>query len=241
MPSTTATRIDAAIVIAQPGSAEPDHARYVLRDSTDDHSTSIQLVRTAEQADRRPGRPHPRARGALGRPLAPGASRRGRRAGAADRRGHRRGRDLLRRREAAAASRRHRGGSRRRGARAVRSRGAGGRPRRSTSPTVDLEHGPETYVQFSGNLIPGLGHGDAGARAVAPRGRRRDRRCRPRGAAPGRRAARARLGVRRWRFPPRRGAALPLRAALLGIVASPAYPFDPGRFGVGVGELSCWR
>lgn len=226
--------IDAAIVIAQPGSAGPAKP-YVLRDSTSEDSTSIQLVRTAEQAVADQADRSSEPRGAwtdiarLALPVAAGE-------------------------QAALISE---------GVDAVAISSHGEEPLEASADgeddldgevlgqfgsavlatvlavdqsTVDLEHGPDTYVQFSGNLIPGWALATLALALLAPAGiaaidgvarasRRRDGELRALGWA-------ATLAL------PPLGALLFLYLlSLLGIVTSPGYPFDPGRFGVGLGEL----
>jgi hypothetical protein len=103
--------------------------------------------------------------------------------------------------------------------------------------SAPLDHGPEAYVGFAGNLIPGWAIALLALALILPAAT---------AALDGvARAARGRAGTVRslaWAL----GLALPLLAtlvlvyvlALLGLIVRPLYPFDPGRFGVGVGELA---
>ena len=100
-----------------------------------------------------------------------------------------------------------------------------------------LEHGPEAYVEFSENLIPGWAIAVLALALILPAGV---------AALDGvARSARRRFGTLRaiaWAF----GLALPLLGAMIvlyllsvaGIVADPVYPFDPGRYTVGFGEVA---
>jgi MFS family permease len=102
--------------------------------------------------------------------------------------------------------------------------------------TTPLEHGPSSYVRFSGNLVPGWAIAVLSLALLIPAGV---------AALDGTaRAARRRAGIVRaltWAA----ALALPLLAtlvlvyllALTGLIARPRYPFDPGRFGVGGGEI----
>jgi hypothetical protein len=225
--------ISSAIVVSQPGAAatRPPH---VLRHSTNDRSTSMGLVRTAEetlaeQSDREPG-----DRGFfsdLSRLAIPTAA----------------GEQSVLIAE---------------GLDAIAISSAGERP---LAPSADTEedidydvltefgsaalgtvlvldpvpappaHGPDTYVEFSGSLIPGWALAVFALSLILPAGV---------AALDGvARAARRRAGEVRalgWAF----ALALPLAGALLlvlllgllGAVADPTYPFDPGRFDLGLGE-----
>lgn len=226
--------IDAAIVLAQPGAAEPEKP-HVLRDSSDDRSTSAQLVSIAEQAvsnqaDRAPGERGTFADLArLAMPTAAGE-------------------------QAVLISE---------GLDAVAISSAGEQPLPESRDEPDdldpevlaqfgsaalvtalvldqagapLDHGPDAYVGFAGNLIPGWAIALLALALILPAAI---------AALDGvARAARRRAGAVRslaWAL----GLALPLLAtlvlvyllAVLGLVARPRYPFDPGRFGVGIGEL----
>ena len=106
----------------------------------------------------------------------------------------------------------------------------------STPPRRRHEHGPATYLTLAGNLVPGWTLGLLALTLLLP-------------------PALASLDAMRQAF--RRGRAprsalawaasrsLPLLAALLlfyllaisGIVARPAFPFDPSRFRVGAGQI----
>jgi hypothetical protein len=226
--------IDAVVVIAQPGSASPVEP-HVLRDSTDDRSTSAQLVRTAEQAVADQADTAPGERGTfadlarLAMPVAAGdqsvviadgidsiaISSAGEKplAPAED------GLDDL---DSDALS-------------------AYGSAALATVLAVDqtttpLEHGPSSYVGFSGNLIPGWAIAVLSLALLIPPGV---------AALDGvARASRRRAGIVRaltWAV----ALALPLLAtlvlvyllALAGLIARPRYPFDPQRLGLGGGEL----
>lgn len=226
--------IEAAIVIAQPGSRDP-RPPYVLRRSLDDSSTSIQLVRTAEAAIAdRAGRPAEDARtlqdlARLAMPVAAGE-------------------------HAALIAE---------GVDAIAISSAGERPLPPSQDTEEhldtdvlsefgsavlgtllavdqsllpLEHGPDAYVEFSGSLVPGWAIGVLALALLMP-------------AAVAAfdavaRSARRRSGTGHalaWAG----GLAAPLLGALillyllsgLGIVIQPAYPFDPARFDAGFGEV----
>lgn len=226
--------VEAAIVIGQPGAAEPAKP-HVLRDSTDDSSTNAQLVSIAEQAvsdqaDRAPGE-----RGTFA--------------------------DLARLAMPSAAG--DQSVLIEEGLDAVAFSSAGERP---LSPgadgpedldpevmaqfgsaalatvlvldqaTASLDHGPDAYVRFSGSLIPGWSIALMALALILPAGI---------AALDGvARAARRRSGVIRslaWGI----GLALPPLAtvvaiyvlAVLGLIVRPLYPFDPGRFDLGFGEL----
>jgi Peptidase family M28 len=98
------------------------------------------------------------------------------------------------------------------------------------------EHGPGAYVPLAGNLVPGWALAVLALALLLPAAI---------AAADGlRRAARRgeRAGWALW-WSASRG--LPLLAALLllyllglsGLVARPRFPFDPGRFGIGAGQI----
>lgn len=226
--------IDAVIVIAQPGSSNPVQP-HVLRDPVDDRSTSAQLVRTAEQAVSDQADVAPGDRGTfadLARLAMPAAA--GDQAVAIGD-----GLDSV----------------------AISSAGEEPLPPAEDAPgdlgpnsltafgsatlgtilavdqaTTSLEHGPSSYVGFAGNLIPGWAIAVLALALLIPPGLAAFD-----GVA---RAARRRAGIGRalaWAV----GLALPLLATLVlvyllavaGLIVRPRYPFDPGRFGVGIGEL----
>jgi len=225
--------IDAAIVLAQPGSAAPREP-HVLRDSTDDRSTSAQLVQTAEQAIADVGEltvPSRSAFADLARLAMPTAA----------------GEQAVLIADGLAA---------------VALSSAGERPIPSADDEVEdldpetlgsfgaaalavvlaldqtsapLDHGPDTYVEFAGNLIPDWALATLALALLMPAAV---------AVVDGLAKATRRGGAARalaWAG----GLALPPLATLLfiyllavpGLVPSPRYPFDPGRFGVGVGEL----
>ena len=227
--------VEAAIVIEQPGAAEPSKP-HVLRDATDDSSTNAQLVSIAEQAV----------------------------ADQADRAAGGRGTftDIARLAMPAAAG--DQSVLIAEGIDAVAFSSAGERPLPEDrdgpddldpqvmaefgsaalatllvldQATTSLEHGPETYVGFSGSLIPGWAIAVMALALILPAGV---------AALDGvARAARRRSGVIRslaWAV----GLALPPLAtvvaiyvlAVLGLIVRPLYPFDPGRFDLGLGELA---
>jgi hypothetical protein len=226
--------IEAAIVIAQPAAAGP-HQPFVLRDSTDDTSTSAQLVRTAEQAVADQAARSSGGRGwfadlaRLAMPVAVGDQ----------------------------------GVLIAEGVDAVAISSAGEKPLPAAADgpddldptslgefgaavlatvlaidqsTIPLEHGAEAYVEFAGNLVPGwalatlalallLPAAIAAVDGVARAARR------------GEGEARALGWAGALALPPLATLALLYLLSLVGLVASPPFPFDPGRFGVGAGEL----
>ncbi len=228
--------IEAAVVISQPGFKDP-RPPFVLRHSTDDRSTSIGLVRTAEATvaeqvtvPDEPGIGFFAGLARLAFPVAVGE-------------------------QAVLISE---------GIDAIGISSAGETPlppadsgtedldpetlTQFGSATLDLllaldqslqplEHGPEAYVEFSENLIPGWAIAVLALALILPAGV---------AALDGvARSARRRFGTLRaiaWAF----GLALPLLGAMIvlyllsvaGIVADPVYPFDPGRFTVGFGEVA---
>ena len=226
-------RIQSAIVLAQPGFANP-RPPHVLRHSVDDGSTSMGLVRTAEEtlsegSDRDPGE-----RGFLA--------------------------DLSRLAIPTAAGEQSVLIAEGLDAIAISSAGEPPlAPADDTEEDLDYEvlaefgaaalgtilvldplaappaHGPDTYVEFSGSLIPGWALSVLALSLILPAGV---------AALDGvARAARRRAGEVRalgWAF----ALALPLAGALAlvlllgvaGVVADPAYPFDPGEFTVGLSE-----
>jgi Peptidase family M28 len=225
--------IEAAIVLTQPGSGSPTRP-YVLRHSTDDRSTSMQLVRTAEetvtvQTTRRHAPPRLFAGLArLAMPVAAGEQ----------------------------------GVLISEGVDAVGLSSAGERPLdpaddqpQDLDPEVlaqfggaalgivlaidawipPIEHGPDAYVEFSGSLVPGWSIAMLALALIAPAAV---------AAVDGvARAARRRAGTIRslsWSV----ALALPLLATLVvlyllsvaGVVADAPYPFDPARFDFGPDE-----
>ncbi len=225
--------IDAAIVLAQPGSAAPAKP-HVLRDSTDDRSTSAQLVQTAEQAIADHGEHSSRSRGAFA--------------------------DLARLAMPTAAG--EQAGLIAEGLDAVAISSAGERPLPSVQDeaadldpetlgrfgaaalavvlaldqtSTPLEHGPDSYVEFAGNLIPDwalatlalallLAAAVAALDGLAKTIRRGG-------------AARALTWAGGLALPPLATFLFIHVLSALGLVPSPRYPFDPGRFGIGFGEL----
>jgi len=226
--------VEAAIVVGQPGAAEPSKP-HVLHDSTDDRSTNAQLVSIAEQAvadqaDRAPG-----GRGTFA--------------------------DLARLAMPSAAG--DQSVLIAEGVDTIAFSSAGERPLppERDAPddfdpevmtefgsaalatvlvldqaTTSLDHGPDAYVGFSGSLIPGWSIAVMALALILPAGL---------AAVDGvARAARRRFGLIRslaWAV----GLALPPLAtvvaiyvlAVMGLIVRPLYPFDPGRFGLGLGEL----
>jgi hypothetical protein len=226
--------IDAAVVLTQPGSSNPA-TPYVLRHSIDDRSTSMQLVRTAEET------------------VAEQAMRSNDRGSLFT--------DLSRLAMPVAVG--EQGVLISEGVDAVAISSAGEQPLAPSedqpddldpevlaafgsaalgtvlafdASAVPLAHGPETYVEFSGSLMPGWALAVLALAMLLPAAV---------AAVDGvARAARHRAGTIRaltWAF----ALALPLLLALIalylmsvvGIVADPPYPFDPGRFGLGFGEV----
>jgi len=104
------------------------------------------------------------------------------------------------------------------------------------SATAPLEHGPSTYVPLAGNLVPGWTLALLALTLLIPAAL---------ASADGiARGVRLHAGVgwaAAWAF----SRALPLLAALIffyflslvGLVASPTFPFDPNLFGVGAGQI----
>jgi hypothetical protein len=225
--------IDAAVVLTQPGSSDPSPP-YVLRHSIDDRSTSMQLVRTAEEtiAEQAMGSSD---RGGLFAELA---------------------------RLAMPVAVGEQGVLISEGIDAVAISSAGEQP---LAPSEDgpgdldpevlaafggaalgtvlafdeavagLEHGPETYVEFSGSLVPGWAIAVLALALLLPAAV---------AAIDGlARAARNRAGTIRsltWAFalalPPLAGLIALYLMSVAGLVADPPYPFDPGRFTLGLGE-----
>ena len=226
--------IDAVVAIEQPGFDRP-HGPYVLTGSTDTASVSAQLARTmeaavAEQAGVQVDRDGPFEQLArlafpsgLGQAAvliedgvdAVGVSSAGERPlsaseGAADRLDE----EVLLRFGSAALA----------GVQAM------------DQMIGSLEHGPETYVEFSGNLIPGwaiaalalallLPPGIAAFDGLARTGRRRAG------------ARRALLWAAGLAAPPLAGLVVLYLLALIGLVPRPVFPFDPGRLTMGFDEL----
>ena len=99
-----------------------------------------------------------------------------------------------------------------------------------------LEHGPGTYVPMAGNLVPGWTLALLALALLLPPAL---------AAADGiARAVRGHRGIGRgiaWAvsraLPPLAGLVFIYLLAALGLVASPAFPFDPNLFGVGPGQL----
>ncbi len=98
-----------------------------------------------------------------------------------------------------------------------------------------LQHGPASYVEFSGSLVPGWAIAVFALALLLPAAV---------AALDGvARAARQRAGEIRaltWAFAlalPLAGVVLLIRLLdLLGVVPAPAYPFDPGRYSLGASE-----
>lgn len=228
-------QVESAVVLAQPGFREP-RGPYVLRHSTDDRSTSMQLVRTAEEAVAEQAKRGPTEHGLFA--------------------------DLARLAVPVAVG--EQGVLIAEGVDAIAISSAGERPLAPSEDTeahVDtgvlgefgaaalatvlvldplsgpLEHGPDSYVEFSGSLVPGWAIAVFALALLVPAAV---------AALDGiARAARRRAGEIRalaWAF----GLALPLLGSLLlvylmsvvGLIADPRYPFDPGRFGTGPGEVA---
>jgi Peptidase family M28 len=228
--------IDAVIVIAQPGSASPAQP-HVLRDPTDDRSTSAQLVRTAEQAVSDQADVSSGERGAfadlarLAMPVAAGDQSvviaEGIDAVAISSAGE----------EPLAPEQDGKADLDSGSLTAFGSATLGTILAVDQTTTAPLEHGPGSYVSFAGNLIPGWAIAVLSLALLLPPGI---------AALDGvARAARRRAGIGRalaWAV----GLALPLLATLVlvyvlavaGLIARPRYPFDPGRFGVGGGEVA---
>jgi Peptidase family M28 len=104
------------------------------------------------------------------------------------------------------------------------------------SATGPLEHGPSTYVPFAGNLVPGWTLAVLALMLLVPAAL---------ASADGiQRAVRAHAGVG-WASAWAASRAVPLFVALIffyflslvGLVASPSFPFDPNLFGVGAGQI----
>jgi Peptidase family M28 len=102
--------------------------------------------------------------------------------------------------------------------------------------TAPLEHGPSTYVPLAGNLVPGWSLALLALMLMVPPAL---------AAADGiRRAIRKHAGLG-WAVGWAVSRALPLLVALLffyflslvGLVASPTFPFDPNLYGVGAGQV----
>ncbi len=226
-------QIVAAVVLVQPGSADPEQP-HVLRHSTDDASTSMGLVRTAEALLAEQS-----GRGSGGSGLFGGLSRLAVPMAAGE--------------QAVLISE---------GIDAIAISSAGERPLAPEEDTADdldaevlgefgaaalgtvlvldpltepLTHGPDTYVEFSGSLLPGWAIAVFSLALLVPAAV---------AALDGvARAARRRAGVVQaiiWAY----ALALPLAglviavlvAGVAGLIADPAYPFDPGRFDLGVPE-----
>lgn len=226
-------RIVASLSLVQPGAAEPA-APFVLRHSTDDASTSMQLVRIAEetlaeQAGREPeGRSFFSDLSRLAVPMAAGE-------------------------QAVLIAE---------GLDAIAISSAGERPLEPAaddeahfSPAVleefgaaalgvilvldplaqPLEHGPSSYVEFSGSLVPGWAIAVFALSLLMPAAvAALD------GVARGARRRAGEIRALAWAF----GLAIPLAATivavwllgLVGVIASPPYPFDPGLYSLGLGE-----
>jgi len=225
--------VEAAVVLSQPGSAAPSPP-YVLRHSTDDRSTSMQLVRTAERAIAE-GSGRATGRGGLfadlsrlALPLAVGEQSvliaEGLDAIAISSAGEQ---PLAPEDEGLADL-------------SPEVLGEFGGATLATLLVLDqtaapLEHGPDSYVEFSGSLVPGWAIAMLALSLLLPAGV---------AAVDGlARAARRRAGAVvavAWAF----GLALPLLAALVlvylmsvaGLIPGPRYPFDPGRFVLGFSE-----
>ena len=226
-------RIVASLSLVQPGYREPE-APFVLRHATNDNSTAMQLVRIAEetiseQSDREhPGRGVLSELSRLALPMAAGEQS-----------------VLIEE-----------------GLAAIGISSAGERPLEPTedteadfSPAVlgefgaaalgvilvldpltqSLEHGPDTYVEFSGSLVPGWAIAVFALSLLLPAAV---------AALDGvARAARRRAGEIRaltWAFAlalPLAGIVLVIRLLdLLGVVPAPSYPFDPSHFSLGFSE-----
>ncbi len=102
--------------------------------------------------------------------------------------------------------------------------------------TAPPEHGPATYIPLAGNLVPGWTLALLALALLLPAAL---------AAGDGiRRGVRAHAGTG-WAIGWAASRALPLLGALLffyflslvGLVASPAFPFDPNLFGVGAGQI----
>src|SRR5436190_3017101 len=102
--------------------------------------------------------------------------------------------------------------------------------------TAPLDHGPSTYVPLAGNLVPGWTLALLALTLLIPAAL---------AAADGmRRGVRSHAGVG-WAVGWASSRALPLFAALVffyflslvGLVASPPFPFDPNLFGIGAGQI----
>src|SRR4051794_9638723 len=226
--------IDAVIDVWQPGAANP-HGPFVLQSSADSASASAQLVRTVEQALSDQTALAPSSDGTFGElvdlALPSGLGEQ-------------------------AVLIEH-------GLTAVGLSSAGARPLPASQDapedvssstigdfgrtallvavTIDgatspLEHGPGTYVPLAGNLVPGWALALLALTLLLPAAL---------AAADGiRRAVRRGAGIG-WAGVWAASRALPFLAALLfffflslvGLVASPTFPFDPNLFGVGAGQM----
>jgi hypothetical protein len=99
-----------------------------------------------------------------------------------------------------------------------------------------LEHGPSTYVPMGGNLVPGWTLALLALALLLPPAL---------AAADGFRRGSAAAGSPGWALAWAASRALPLLAglfffyflALVGLVARPAFPFDPNLFAVGPGQI----
>ncbi|MGI9021213.1 MAG: M28 family peptidase [Solirubrobacterales bacterium] len=228
-------RIEAAIALHQPGSADPT-APFVLRHSTDERSTSMQLVRIAEETLAEQTGREPSGRGLLA--------------------------DLARLALPMAAG--EQSVLIAEGFDAIGISSAGERPLgpaddgpEQLDPAVltefgaatlgmilildpltqPLQHGPNSYLEFSGSLVPGWSVAAFALALLFPAGL---------AALDGvARAARRRGGIVRalaWALalavPLAVGALIVRLLGLIGVIADPPYPFDPGRFDLGLGEVA---
>ncbi|MFL5892297.1 MAG: M28 family peptidase [Solirubrobacterales bacterium] len=104
------------------------------------------------------------------------------------------------------------------------------------SATTPVEHGPSTYIPLAGNLVPGWALAFLALTLLIPAAL-----ASAAGIASG---VRQHAGVG-WAAAWALSRALPLLAALIffyflslvGLVASPTFPFDPSLFGVGAGQI----
>jgi len=227
-------RIETAIVLSQPGFDEP-RAPHVLRHATDDTSTSIGLVRTAEEAIAEQAMRDPGDRGSLFSDLARLAL------------------PVAYGEQSVLISE---------GIDAIAISAAGEKPLAPSEDTEErldpevlaqfgaaalavvllvdplpraLEHGPEAYVELSGSLIPGWALGVLALALVLPAAV---------AAADGiARAVRSDAGevhAMAWAvglaFPPLASLAALHLLGVVGLLADPGHPFDPGLLSVGFAE-----
>ena len=226
-------RIAAALSLHQPGAAEPVDP-FVLRHSTDDRSTSMQLVRIAEETLSEQSGREPEGRGVfaelarLALPMAAGEQ------------------SVLIAEEVDAVGISSAGEKPLDPAEDDEEHFSAGTLEEFGAATLGvilvldplvqpLQHGPDTYVEFSESLVPGWAIAVFTLALLLPA---------VVAAVDGvARAARRRAGEIRalvWAF----ALALPLAALVLvivllgaaGIVPSPSYPFDPGHFSLGFSE-----